>query len=49
MIPAHTVCFLDRGRIIESGSAEKVLNDPQEDRTRQFLSRVTGAGPSPTG
>ena len=46
---AHTVCFLDGGRIIESGSAEKVLTDPQQDRTRQFLSRVTGAGHSPTG
>ena len=46
---AHTVCFLDGGRIIESGSAEQVLTDPQHDRTRQFLSRVTGAGRSPTG
>lgn len=41
---AHTVCFLDGGRIIESGSAEQVLTDPQHDRTRQFLSRVGGAG-----
>ena len=46
---AHTVCFLDGGRIIESGSAEKVLTDPQQDRTRQFLSRVSGPGHSPTG
>jgi polar amino acid transport system ATP-binding protein len=46
---AHTVCFLDGGRIIESGSAEQVLTDPQQDRTRQFLSRVSGAGHSPTG
>ncbi len=37
---AHTVCFLDGGRIIESGSAEQVLNDPQHERTRQFLRRV---------
>jgi polar amino acid transport system ATP-binding protein len=44
---AHTVCFLDGGRIIESGSAEQVLSDPQHDRTRQFLSRVSGAGRSP--
>ena len=41
---AHTVCFLDGGRIIESGSAEQVLTDPQQDRTRQFLRRVTGEG-----
>ena len=45
---AHTVCFLDGGRIIESGSAEQVLTDPQHERTRQFLSRVGGAGRSPT-
>ena len=37
---AHTVCFLDGGRIIESGSAEQVLTDPQHDRTQQFLRRV---------
>jgi polar amino acid transport system ATP-binding protein len=39
---AHTVCFLDGGRIIESGPAEQVLTEPQEERTRQFLSRVNG-------
>jgi polar amino acid transport system ATP-binding protein len=41
---AHTVCFLDGGRIIESGPAEEVLTDPQQERTQQFLRRVTGAG-----
>jgi polar amino acid transport system ATP-binding protein len=41
---ADTVCFLDGGRIVESGPAERVLTDPQQDRTRQFLRRVTGAG-----
>ena len=39
---AHTVCFLDGGRIIESGPAEQVLTDPQQERTRQFLRRVNG-------
>ena len=38
---ADTVCFLDGGRIVESGSAEQVLTDPQHDRTRQFLRRFT--------
>ena len=38
---AHTVCFLDGGKIVESGSAEKVLTDPEQDRTRQFLQRFT--------
>ena len=41
---ANTVCFLDGGTIIEAGSAETVLGDPQQDRTRRFLRRVTGAG-----
>ena len=39
---ADTVCFLDGGRIVESGPAEGVLTDPQHDRTRQFLQRFTG-------
>lgn len=39
---ADTVCFLDGGRIVESGSAEQVLTDPQHERTRQFLRRFTG-------
>jgi polar amino acid transport system ATP-binding protein len=43
---ADTVCFLDGGRIVESGSAEQVLTDPREDRTRQFLRRFTGLGPT---
>ncbi|MFN8033796.1 MAG: amino acid ABC transporter ATP-binding protein [Mycobacterium sp.] len=41
---ANTVCFLDGGTIIESGSAEQVLTNPQQERTQQFLRRVTGAG-----
>jgi polar amino acid transport system ATP-binding protein len=39
---AHTVCFLDGGQIVESGSAEQVLTEPQQVRTRQFLRRFTG-------
>ncbi|MDT5079912.1 MAG: polar amino acid transport system ATP-binding protein, partial [Mycobacterium sp.] len=38
---ADTVCFLDGGLIVESGSAEQVLTDPQQDRTRRFLQRFT--------
>lgn len=37
---AHTVCFLDGGQIVESGSAEQVLTDPKHERTQQFLRRV---------
>ena len=39
---ADSVCFLDGGRIVESGSAKQVLTDPRELRTRQFLQRFTG-------
>ena len=39
---ADTVCFLDGGRIIETGSAEQVLTDPQHERTQTFLRRITG-------
>lgn len=38
---ADTVCFLDGGRILESGPPEQVIGDPQESRTRQFLRRVS--------
>jgi L-cystine transport system ATP-binding protein len=40
---ADQVLFLDQGVIAERGGAE-VLTDPQEERTRQFLSRVLEAG-----
>jgi polar amino acid transport system ATP-binding protein len=38
------VCFLDAGRIVESGPPAQVLGDPTEERTRQFLQRVIDAG-----
>ena len=38
---ADTVIFMDEGRIVESGSAVSVINDPQEKRTKSFLARVT--------
>ncbi len=37
---ASRVCFLDGGRIVESGPPEQVLGDPVEPRTREFLRRV---------
>ncbi len=40
---ADQVLFLDQGVIAERGGAE-VLTDPQQERTRQFLSRVLEAG-----
>ncbi|MGZ5404800.1 MAG: amino acid ABC transporter ATP-binding protein, partial [Nocardioides sp.] len=37
---ATRVCFLDNGRILESGPPDQLLTDPREERTRQFLRRV---------
>jgi polar amino acid transport system ATP-binding protein len=41
---AHRVCFLDGGRIVESGPPTKVLVDPDHERARAFLRRVIEAG-----
>jgi polar amino acid transport system ATP-binding protein len=41
---ADRVCFLDGGRVLESGPAQQVLGEPREDRTRQFLRRIIEAG-----
>jgi polar amino acid transport system ATP-binding protein len=38
---ADEVCFLDGGRVLERGSPDQVLVDPQQERTRQFLRRLT--------
>jgi polar amino acid transport system ATP-binding protein len=39
---ATRVCFLDDGRILESGPPDQVFTDPREERTRQFLRRILG-------
>ena len=41
---SDTVCFLDAGRIVESGHPEHVLGAPTEPRTREFLTRVIESG-----
>jgi polar amino acid transport system ATP-binding protein len=38
------VCFLDGGRLLESGPPAQVLGDPRQERTRRFLARVIAAG-----
>jgi polar amino acid transport system ATP-binding protein len=38
------VCFLDGGRVLESGPPAQVLGEPEHERTRQFLARVIAAG-----
>ena len=34
---AHKVMFLSQGRLVEYGSAEKVLNNPEMEETKEFL------------
>jgi len=38
---SDTVCVLDKGAIIERGAPEDIFSNAQEERTRQFLSRIT--------
>jgi polar amino acid transport system ATP-binding protein len=40
---ADRALFLDRGAILEEGPAGEVLTSPREERTRDFLRRVTHA------
>jgi polar amino acid transport system ATP-binding protein len=37
---ADTVVFIDGGRIVESGPAREVLDNPVHERTRAFISKV---------
>jgi len=41
---ADEVCFLESGLILERGSAEQVLKNPQNAKTKDFLKRVHEAG-----
>ena len=41
---AHRVCFLDAGRILESGPPAEIFSAPKEPRTQQFLARIVAAG-----
>ena len=38
---ANRVIFMDGGSIIEEGDARQVIENPQEERTRQFLARYS--------
>jgi polar amino acid transport system ATP-binding protein len=37
---ADTAVFMDEGVVVESGPPDRVLGNPQHDRTRTFLSKV---------
>ena len=38
---ADQVIFMDEGVIVEQGAAKEVIDNPQQERTKQFLSRYT--------
>ena len=39
---ATRVLFLDRGRVVETGSPERFFSTPETDRARQFIQRYAG-------
>ncbi|TDC10762.1 amino acid ABC transporter ATP-binding protein [Nonomuraea longispora] len=41
---SDTVCFLDGGVLLEKGPPEKIFNEPENARTREFLSSVLESG-----
>jgi len=41
---ADEVCFLESGNILERGTADQVLHNPQNPKTQEFLKRVHEAG-----
>jgi polar amino acid transport system ATP-binding protein len=41
---ADEVCFLESGIIVERGTADQVLHNPQNPKTQEFLKRVHQAG-----
>ncbi len=41
---ATTVAFLDKGRVLEAAPPAQLFGEPTEDRTKQFLQRVSEAG-----
>jgi polar amino acid transport system ATP-binding protein len=41
---SDVVCFLEEGRIVEQGPPERILREPEDERTRRFLARIVDAG-----
>ena len=37
---ASRVLFIDQGVVMESGTPEEIFNHPQNERTKNFLSKV---------
>jgi glutamate transport system ATP-binding protein len=41
---ADQVCFLDRGVVLERGTAQELFGSPRQERTQRFLHRIVEAG-----
>jgi polar amino acid transport system substrate-binding protein/general L-amino acid transport system ATP-binding protein len=37
---ANRIVFMDAGQIVEEAPSDRFFDDPQHDRTRQFLSKI---------
>ncbi|HDN81071.1 MAG TPA: amino acid ABC transporter ATP-binding protein [Chloroflexi bacterium] len=37
---ADRIIFMDEGRIVEEGTVEEIFNNPKEERTKLFLSKI---------
>jgi general L-amino acid transport system ATP-binding protein len=37
---AHRMFFFDEGKVVESGTPDQIFNQPQQDRTKLFLSQI---------
>lgn len=37
---ADRIIYIENGQILESGPPEQIFNDPQEEKTKEFLSRI---------
>ena len=46
---ATRVLFLDRGRVVETGSPEQFFSNPETERARQFIQRYAGERPPAAG
>jgi ABC-type polar amino acid transport system ATPase subunit len=37
---ADRMVFIDQGLIVEEGSPSQIFGDPQQERTKEFLSQI---------
>jgi ABC-type polar amino acid transport system ATPase subunit len=37
---ANRMFFFDQGQVVESGSPAQIFENPQEERTKKFLSQI---------